>query len=513
MQDVQATLSVGTLIRERYEVKSVIGISSSGTVYLVEDQRVKRTSKYLFALKEINGLNQHERYQCIFESVLLKQIHHQALPRLYHVFNDEKRDRACIVMDYVDGPDLETLRERQPEQRFTWPEVAQMMAPIVDALSYLHQQEPPIVHGTIKPHNIRLTRPEERCMLVNIGFAREHNPVVSVLPALSGYKAPEQAKQTASVCTDIYGLGAVFYLLLTGSVPTQALERVAQIERGQLDPLKLAHSVEPAVPLHVSQALHRAMSIHTHERFSSVEEFWQVLQNPPKELKLTVAESESPAIIAPPVVTKRLQKPVAMQTSLLSRRQRKDPAFFFYPKRQVVSLLLLIFLLLVGTGAGTWAVVHNHQAIATITKRASLLSTPLLRSTAPIVTPTSSPGIYPGVVGSFTGTLVDISTKVSETLILQDVHQIGSTLNGYLTMGSSLAMSGPFSGTIDFSKHFQLIVNDAAGHPFLFLEGAIQTTTSLSGDFYRCAAALTQSETCSRAADGYGIWNALMTST
>lgn len=173
MQDVQDTLSVGTLIRERYLVKSLLRKGNSSTVYLVEDSREKRTEQHVFALQEVRGLNSQERYQYIFDSVLLRKINHPALPRIYHVFNDDRRGQVYLVMDYVEGLDLETVRQQQRGQCFTWPEVTQMMAPIVAALSYLHGQEPPIVHGDIKPHNIRITQPEERCMLVGIEVARD----------------------------------------------------------------------------------------------------------------------------------------------------------------------------------------------------------------------------------------------------------------------------------------------------------------------------------------------------
>ena len=95
-------------------------------------------------------------------------------------------------------------------------------------------------------------------------------------------------------------------------------------------------------------------------------------------------------------------------------------------------------------------------------------------------------------------------------MILQGIHQIGGTINGYLTVGTPLEIYGPFSGTIDVSKHFQFTVTDTAGHAVLFIQGAIQTDTGLSGDFYKCAAASPEGEQCAHALDGYGIWSALL---
>src|SRR5207248_1396180 len=118
-------------------------------------------------------------------------------------------------------------------------------------------------------------------------------------------------------------------------------------------------------------------------------------------------------------------------------------------------------------------------------------------------------GNYPNVVGSYSGTIVDVSAKVSATMILQGIHQVGGMINGYLTINAPLEIDGPFHGTIDFAKHFQFTVTDAAGHPTLFIEGNIQNAASVSGDFYRCASAPAQGEQCARASDSYGIWSAL----
>lgn len=510
MQDIQVTLSVGTLIRERYLVKSLLTKGNDSAVYLVEDQRVKRARQYVFVLKEIVGLNQQERIQCIFDSVLLRQMKHPALPGVYHVFNDDRRGRIYFVMDYVEGPNLKALCQQQTHQRFTWPEVSKLMTSIVDAVSYLHQQETPIVHGDIKPINIIRSQPEEQFMLVDSGIIREYHHDVGGVWAMSNYKAPEQyrkAEVAIDIRADIYGLGAVFYSLLTGSVPPNALERIAQIEQGQDDPLYPANSLLPTIPLHVSQTIHRSMSIYAHERFSSVEEFWQILQAPVQEFKPTIADSVLPDIIATSIMPKPVQRSVTTPRPLYSSRQRNTSSVLI-PKRGEMYLLLLILVLLVGAGAGTWAFVQKHQPTATIS---SALVTSVSRSATPFVTPTSSPGSYPGVFGSYTGTLVDVPTKASETIILQSMHQIGGKINGYFTVGAPLEISGPFSGKIDFSKRFQFIVNDANGHSLLFLEGALQTSTSLSGDFYACAPVSIQGETCTRSANDYGIWSALLT--
>ena len=324
--DIQTTLSVGTLIRERYLVERLIKQSSSGAVYMVVDQRAKQSDEHVFALKEIIGLSEQDRDQLIFDSINLRNIRHEAVTRIHHVFNDDKRNRVYIVMEYVEGPELETVHQQQPEQRLMW-----------------------------------------------------------------------------------------------------------------------------------SRAMH---------------------------------------ILTPH-----------------SKRAVKTGVPFFFREGRAVPLLLLMLFLLVSVGSGTVLLMQSHSFHSMVVKPRTnflTLATPVSGSTAPIVTPTSSPGNYPAIVGAYAGTLADISAHVSATVIIQGFHQIGGTINGYFTAGPPFEISGPFRGTIDFSKHFQLTVLDASGNPVIFLDGAIQSATSISGDFYRCTSTPAQVGTCSRASGDYGIWSALL---
>jgi len=117
--------------------------------------------------------------------------------------------------------------------------------------------------------------------------------------------------------------------------------------------------------------------------------------------------------------------------------------------------------------------------------------------------------VHPTIAGTYDGTIEDLSVNVSTTMSLTGVQQSQGTISGYLTLGAKLRGSGPFSGTIDAEQHFRFIVTDSAGHALLFFEGAMQSATSLSGDYYQCSQA--QGDSCSRATGGgYGIWNAVM---
>src|SRR5437667_1649030 len=264
-------LPIGATIKQtdggRYIVESLLGKGGFGAVYLVRDRNVK---EHLFALKEVIDPNRRERERFIFEAEVLKRLNHRALPHVYKVFEYEKLKRVYMLMDYIEGQNLEILLGEQPERHFSLPLVLAIMKPIVEAVIYLHSQNPPIVHRDIKPSNIIVSTRGGEAVLVDFGLAKEYiedNTTTIISHGSPGYAAPEQYGSGTSPLTDIYGLGATFYTLLTGTVPSDAISRVIKSKGKGGDHLKLANVLEPKIPPEVAQALQRAMSINSADRF------------------------------------------------------------------------------------------------------------------------------------------------------------------------------------------------------------------------------------------------------
>lgn len=273
MRELQTRIPRNKVIRDRYVIEELLGQGGFGAVYRVRDRRVKGN---VFALKEINNPNRHQRASFLFEGELLRRLDHPALPRVYRVFEESKCDRICTLMDFIDGPNLERLRLRQPEKRFSFVQVIHMLAPIRNALLYLHAQQPPIIHRDIKPSNI-IIPPAEDAVLVDFGIAKEYDEdstTTAVRHCSPGYGAPEQYISGTSTQTDIYGLGATIYTLLTGSVPIDALYRLTRLSVKRDDPLRPAHELVASIPAGITEVLQRAMSINSADRYETVEEFW-----------------------------------------------------------------------------------------------------------------------------------------------------------------------------------------------------------------------------------------------
>ena len=430
MQDVQTILPLGSIVRERYVVEDWLGKGGFGAVYLVRDLRVKHN---LFALKEVIDADKKERNRFLFEAELLKRLDHHALARVYRVFDDEMQNRAYMLMDYIEGPNLEALRQQQPDKRFSFSLALTIMAPILEAVDYLHSQQPPIMHRDIKPANIIVPETGDGAVLVDFGVAKEYDPdstTTAVRRCSPGYAAPEQYGKGSTIRTDIYELGATLYTLLTGSVPTDALHRMAQIGEGGDDPLEQLNEVVPRIPQHIARAVHRSMSLKSNERFPTVEEFWQALNARPTWRQFAA----SPVLPSPaplPLGSEQLPEPLSHVEgsvhSIMDGHKAAQPRSEGAPAPAVVAvhksprisrsktllaLALFLFAVLIGFGleTGLWSYLINlrpNHSVSSVSQPSSTIAPPPTSGStkgpskvSPIAHPTQVPTPRPTVVGT-----------------------------------------------------------------------------------------------------------------
>ena len=282
MNGLQSTFSAGYLLHGRYKIIDTLGQGVSSAVYLVSDER---TPQRLFVLKEVMHAVHEERGSFPFSTTALKQVKHLALPHVYRIFHSDNRDRFYILMDYIEGSNLEVIRHLMPGKRFSLHAAMTLMSPVMDAVSFLHGQHPPLIHGDIKPSNIivPLSGTATSARLVDFGGVKELDINGTAQPSLHNFRAPEQYNKRASRRSDVYALGAVFYTLLTGMVPIAASERLKCISVGKPDPLLPMNQFTPFAQV-VANAIHRALSMSRHDRFKSVEQLrealWQVMHEP-----------------------------------------------------------------------------------------------------------------------------------------------------------------------------------------------------------------------------------------
>lgn len=267
-----------TILRERYRVTNIVGQGGMGNVYRAEDLRLPGR---LCAIKEVRpdpDLNEEMRLQAqqqfLQEASILATLDHPNLPKVSDFFTDNELD--YLVMDFVPGKDLKQILDEYlangrllpQELVLTWAEQ------IIDALHYLHNQNPPVVHRDIKPANIKLT-PDNRIKLVDFGLVKvmAHDDVRTITVVQGRgtalYTPLEQYGSDdghTDARTDIYALGATFYQLLTGSPPPDAKSRF--LNPSVLRPPRI---VNAEVSPNVADAVLWAMAMHPDDRPDTVQ--------------------------------------------------------------------------------------------------------------------------------------------------------------------------------------------------------------------------------------------------
>jgi len=461
-------LPIGATIKhpdgDRYIIESLLGTGGFGAVYLVRDRNIK---EHLFALKEVIDPNERDRERFTFEAEVLKRLNHQALPHVYKVFEYEKLKRVYMLMDYIEGQNLDILLGEQPERRFSLPLVLAVMKPIVDALIYLHNQNPPIVHRDIKPSNIIVSTRGAEVVLVDFGLAKEYiedNTTTIIRHGSPGYAAPEQYGSGTNPRTDIYGLGATLYTLLTGTIPIDAIARVTG-SKG-IDPLVPVHLVVPSVPWANAIAIEKAMSISSDDRFNSVEDFWRELNSQTPKQQVVTEQQLKHLKTSPSALHHQAQTP----------KSRKS-AFYFI-------VLAAILTIAIGTALVSFALQHNNTSSTEQRVTPTLAPTTSLSTATPATTPASNVttdiSAYPDISPSYAGTVLDLMNNEKTSLFLTQVHQNNGNIMGYF---QGLGLAGPFAGTVTRTGHLQFTVVVPGGSSFLSFDGVIKIGGDLTGTF------------------------------
>ena len=504
MHQIHETLSPGAIIRDRYLVIDLLGTGGFSAVYLVQDQEREDS---IFALKEVVATQKQARERFTFECTVLERLIHPALPQVHNVFDNEEHDRLYMLMDYVEGPNLETLRHIQPEKRFSLPVITAILAPIVDAIEYLHQQYPPIIHRDIKPSNIIVPIVGEKTILVDFGIAKEYDTqgtTSAVRHCSPGYGAPEHYTTGTNTRTDIYGLGATLYTLLTGVIPPDAIERMTEMSNDNPDPLRPACELVPSIPLPVSSAIKRAMSINMMHRFATVHEFWLALQGE-KVQQPHISEALNSIVVSPSTSkisgkTGETPSQPLQKKQLPGRRSRKSFAHPFF-------LVLLVLLVIGGIAASFWGFTifgKNHVATQAVSHSTGTLRHPTLSPTAhatvaPTPTATFTPNAYPHLASSYAGTIDDLQEQTSSEMTLTHMLQNSEHISGTF---SAMHRSETYSGILDTAKRIYFTVAASSSSAPLYFTGAVRADGNLVGTFCQ----IDKGGQCTSNGE-YGLWS------
>lgn len=221
-------LSPGTVLGGRYLIQGYIGGGGFGHIYKAHDKVLGHRR----AIKEAFYRDPQTAQQFRLEAEFILNARHPNLVRGYAVF--EQAGRFYLVMDYVDGQTVEEIairHIRSTGHALAERQVLDWVIPVCEAVHALHSQPTPIIHRDVKPANIKITR-KGIPILIDLGLAKlfSHGTqtIGAALAFTPGYAPPEQYQATGATDqrTDVYGMGATLFYLLTGYQPTESPARL-----------------------------------------------------------------------------------------------------------------------------------------------------------------------------------------------------------------------------------------------------------------------------------------------
>ena len=218
------------------------------------------------------------------EAALGRRLHHRHIVAVHEaVFHQQHH---AIVMELAEGSSLEQLVDDQGP--LPWRRVIGYGQQLAEVLGYLHGLG--IIHRDIKPANVQLTSGDV-IKLLDLGFGKALEPddpsLASTAALDSGltvsgtalgspaYMAPEQVSDAghAGVASDVYGLAATLFHLLTGTLPYDGQSAVQVLERVLDDPLPQIRDRNPDLPPALNALLAWAMAKDPGQRLPNMMTF------------------------------------------------------------------------------------------------------------------------------------------------------------------------------------------------------------------------------------------------
>jgi calcium-dependent protein kinase len=204
-------------IRKIYKFKDVIGGGHYGSVRI--GYKKDELPKKYYAIKSIclKSVKECDLQDLFHEVAIISQLRHPNIIKLFETYYDESYFH--LVMEYCQGKDVfEKIIEHG---HITEKIVAAIIAKVIQAVSYCHSKG--IIHRDLKPENILFLTDDinSEIKLIDFGLARKYdnNEKLSTVLGTPYYIAPEVLKGSYNNKCDIWSIGAMTYIMLSGDLP------------------------------------------------------------------------------------------------------------------------------------------------------------------------------------------------------------------------------------------------------------------------------------------------------
>lgn len=286
-----------TLQRGKYTIEQEIGRGGFGITF-------KATHQYLGQPVVIKTINESLRQDPEFvkfqrsfqdEARRLALCVHPNIVRVSDFFIEDQL--PYMVMDYIPGQTLDMIVF--PDSPLSEETAIHYIRQIGAALQVVHQNH--LLHRDVKPQNIILRQGTQEVVLIDFGIAREFTPGSTQTHTgmvSDGYAPIEQYLSQAprTPATDVYGLAATLYTLLTAKVPIAASLR-------DRVPMPAPRDLQPQLTVGVNQAVMRGMAVEARFRPNAIADWLSLLpvaHNAPQQTVATVAFNPQQHNVAAP---------------------------------------------------------------------------------------------------------------------------------------------------------------------------------------------------------------------
>lgn len=250
-----------TLLNGRYKIIRKMQKGGFGQTWLAEDNQWQQ----IVVLKELfkedkKTLNEARR--------MAKFQNNPVIVKILSFFEED--EFAYIVMEYVKGVSLRDFLERRDEL-MSFQESVEFMEPVFQALREIHKKG--IMHRDLTPDNI-LVKEDGTLKIIDFGSAREYeDDRTKTVVVKSGYAPLEQynGKEKQGPWTDVYGICAVLYEMLTGTIPQEVFER---IEADELYPPSM-YGAE--ITPEEEAVLMKGLSLEAKDRYQNIKDLEKAL--------------------------------------------------------------------------------------------------------------------------------------------------------------------------------------------------------------------------------------------
>lgn len=273
-------LSPKTFLCERYIVGKLLNYNGEGAVYMGYDTAagVKVTIKEFMPdtlctrkkgetdiMVNPGMMPLYKTYLSEFADLNRSLQKARGMAHIQTVLDVFAENNTCYtVFEFINGISLKTYLANSAGA-LSWEQVKELFPPILTTLSLVHSAG--IIHRGISPSSIFVTdKMELKLAEFSISAARTTNTEIAC-EIYAGYAAPEQyTNEVNGTWTDVYGIAAVLYRVLTGTNPQEA---IARTNGSMLEPMMINRNV----PAHISKVIMCGLRLSTETRIRSVNEF------------------------------------------------------------------------------------------------------------------------------------------------------------------------------------------------------------------------------------------------